>query len=49
MPIKGMGVGRIICYRLWRFASMPLLMGTLSDVASERLPVLHIRLNLPHN
>jgi len=27
----------------------PLLMGTLSNVASERLPVLHIRLNLPHN
>ena len=26
-----------------------LLMGTLSDVASERLPVLHIRLNLPQN
>jgi hypothetical protein len=27
----------------------PLLMGTLPDVASERLPVLHIRLNLPQN
>ena len=27
----------------------PLLMGALSDIASERLPVLHIRLNLPHN
>ena len=26
-----------------------LLMGTLSDVASKRLPVLHIRLNLPQN
>jgi hypothetical protein len=26
-----------------------LLTGALSDVASERLPVLHIRLNLPHN
>jgi len=24
-------------------------MGTLSDIASERLPVLHIRLNLPQN
>ena len=28
---------------------MPLLMRMLSDVASERLPVLHIRLNLPQN
>ena len=27
----------------------PLLMGTLSNVASERLPVLHIRLNLPQS
>ena len=27
----------------------PLLMGAFSDVASERLPVLHIRLNLPQN
>jgi hypothetical protein len=26
-----------------------LLMGKLADVASGRLPVLHIRLNLPHN
>jgi len=24
-------------------------MGTLSDIASERLPVLHIRLNLPQS
>jgi len=28
---------------------MPLLMRMLSDVASERLPVLHIRLNLPQS
>ena len=27
----------------------PLLMAALSDVASKRLPVLHIRLNLPQN
>ena len=27
----------------------PLLMGVLADIASERLPVLHIRLNLPQN
>jgi hypothetical protein len=27
----------------------PLLMGTLSDIASKWLLVLHIRLNLPHN
>jgi hypothetical protein len=27
----------------------PLLMGMLSDIASKRLPVLHIRLNLPQN
>ena len=27
----------------------PLLMGAFSDVASKRLPVLHIRLNLPQN
>ena len=27
----------------------PLLMGALSDVASKRLRVLHIRLNLPEN
>jgi len=26
-----------------------LLMGTQRDVASKRLPVLHIRLNLPEN
>ena len=26
-----------------------LLMGARSDVASKRLPVLHIRLNLPQN
>jgi hypothetical protein len=26
-----------------------LLMGKQADVASERLPVLHIRLNLPQN
>lgn len=26
-----------------------LLMGKLADVASKPLPVLHIRLNLPHN
>jgi len=24
-------------------------MGTLADIASERLPVLHIRLNLPQS
>jgi hypothetical protein len=27
----------------------PLLMAAFSNVASERLPVLHIRLNLPQN
>jgi hypothetical protein len=27
----------------------PLLTAAFSDVASERLPVLHIRLNLPQN
>jgi hypothetical protein len=32
-----------------RFGGGGLLMGAQRDVASKRLPVLHIRLNLPEN